>query len=134
MEWDLSGSEARVGQLLGLGYSQKEIAFALGVSPSSVCRRVQSGARKLRLESRTELAAAFAAAAPRITATDRQLLLETLSPAELAVANLATLGQSDAEIARRRGASERTVENQLQSAYRKLGVHSCTELAARLSA
>ena len=60
--------------------------------------------------------------------------LGSLSPAERAVAWLASLGRSDAEIARQRGASARTVENQLHSAYRKLGVHSRTELAARVSA
>ncbi|HTO68628.1 MAG TPA: helix-turn-helix transcriptional regulator [Myxococcota bacterium] len=131
----LTGSEVRVAELLGLGHSEKQIAWALELSPSSVSRRIQSGARKLGMASRVELAAMFAqresAWPARLSATDG---LESLSFAERAVARLATSGRSDAEIAQQRGASARTVQNQLQSVYRKLGVHSRTELAARLFA
>ena len=146
----LSQSEAQVAQLLALGQSQKQIAYTLGLSPSSVSRRIQSGVRKLRVRSRAELAAVFASvgrggALSRLELAGEDLhvracravssdALDQLSPAERAVAGLASLGRSDAEIARQRGASARTVENQLQSAYRKLGVHSRTELAARVSA
>jgi DNA-binding CsgD family transcriptional regulator len=56
----------------------------------------------------------------------------TLTAAEAAVAREAVAGRSNAEIARRRGSSPRTVANQLASAYRKLGVVSRAELAARL--
>jgi len=146
----LSRSEAQIAQLLALGHSQKQIAYTLGMSPSSVSRRIQSGARKLRVRSRAELAAVFASVARGVAVSRLRLAgdelhvqastarsmdaLDDLSPAERAVAGLASLGSSDAEIARQRGASARTVENQLQSAYRKLGVHSRTELAARVSA
>jgi DNA-binding NarL/FixJ family response regulator len=125
----MSLAESEVAELLALGHSEKEIAYQLGVSPSSVSRRVQSGARKLGLGSRAELAAAFASRGPG--RADRGGL-RPLSPAERAVAELASRGRSDEEIAQQRGASARTVENQLQSAYRKLGIHSRTELAARL--
>lgn len=54
-----------------------------------------------------------------------------LSAAERAVAQLAIEGASNAVIARRRGTSERTVANQLARLYRKLGVGSRAELAAR---
>ena len=41
-------------------------------------------------------------------------------------------GQTNAEISRARGTSPRTVSKQLDSVYRKLGVHSRGELAARV--
>jgi DNA-binding NarL/FixJ family response regulator len=56
-----------------------------------------------------------------------------LTPAETAVAELAFAGLANEEIARARGRSARTVANQLASAYRKLGVGSRAELAARLA-
>lgn len=54
-----------------------------------------------------------------------------LSPAEHAVVRLALRGLRNVDIARTRGASPRTVRNQLAAAYAKLGVSSRTELAAR---
>ncbi len=56
-----------------------------------------------------------------------------LTDAEYDVARDAIEGFSNAEIARRRGRSARTVANQLASIYRKLGVTSRAELAAILS-
>jgi DNA-binding NarL/FixJ family response regulator len=60
------------------------------------------------------------------------VLPETLSSAERAVAAAALRGCSDAEIARERGSSPRTVANQLARAFRKLEVRSRAELAAKL--
>jgi DNA-binding NarL/FixJ family response regulator len=59
-------------------------------------------------------------------------LPETLSSAERAVAAAALRGCSDAEIARERGSSPRTVANQLACTFRKLEVRSRAELAAKL--
>lgn len=56
-----------------------------------------------------------------------------LTDAEHEVARDAIDGLSNAEIARRRGRSARTIANQLASIYRKLGVTSRCELAALLS-
>jgi DNA-binding CsgD family transcriptional regulator len=56
-----------------------------------------------------------------------------LSAAEREVAQLVLASQSDAAIARARGTSRRTVENQLRSIYRKLGVSSRWELVAKLA-
>jgi DNA-binding CsgD family transcriptional regulator len=56
-----------------------------------------------------------------------------LTPAERAVASAALEGLSTVEIARRRKSSPRTVVNQLAAVYRKLGVSSRAELAARWS-
>lgn len=56
-----------------------------------------------------------------------------LTTAEAEVARLAVGGLGNGEIARRRARSARTVANQLASVYRKLGVGSRLELAARLA-
>lgn len=53
-----------------------------------------------------------------------------LTRAEREVAALAHGGLSNAEIARRRGASIRTVETQLSTVYRKLGLRSRADLVA----
>jgi DNA-binding NarL/FixJ family response regulator len=55
----------------------------------------------------------------------------SLTPAERDVALGMLRGESNAEIARRRRASARTVANQASSLFRKLGVGSRGELAAR---
>ena len=59
-------------------------------------------------------------------------LLDALSAAEREVARLVLEGNSNAAIARERGTSPRTVANQLAALYRKLGVRSRAELAARV--
>ena len=55
-----------------------------------------------------------------------------LTASEAAVVELVLGGMRTKAIAAARGVSERTVGNQLQSAYRKLGVTSRAELALRL--
>lgn len=55
----------------------------------------------------------------------------TLTPAEHDVVQRVLVGMSTDEIARARGRSPSTVTNQLSSAFRKLGVRSRAELAAR---
>jgi DNA-binding NarL/FixJ family response regulator len=59
--------------------------------------------------------------------------LERLSRAEREVVELLLSGASNAQIARQRGTSARTVANQAASIFRKLGVGSRMELAHRLS-
>lgn len=59
--------------------------------------------------------------------------VEGLTEAERAVALDAVAGSSNKEIAERRGSKVRTVANQLAAVYRKLGVASRAELAARLT-
>ena len=53
-----------------------------------------------------------------------------LSETEAMVVLLALTGQSNRSIARSRAVTERTVANQLASAYRKLGIRSRGELVA----
>ena len=57
-------------------------------------------------------------------------LPDSLSPCERDVLCAVVRGDSNREIAERRGTSERTVANQVQAIFRKLGVHSRCELAA----
>jgi DNA-binding NarL/FixJ family response regulator len=54
-----------------------------------------------------------------------------LTPSESAVAALAARGFSNADIAKRRRCSPRTVAHQLAEAYRKLNVRGTRELRAR---
>ncbi len=56
-----------------------------------------------------------------------------VTAAERVVLGLAVTGLSNAEIAERRGVSPRTVANQMESLFRKLGVHSRLELQAWLA-
>jgi DNA-binding CsgD family transcriptional regulator len=59
--------------------------------------------------------------------------LDVLTGAERDVVRRALSGVSNAEIARARKTSARTVANLLARSYRKLGVSSRRELAAKLS-
>jgi len=66
-----------------------------------------------------------------VIGADRPRTFSELTDSENAVAALAIAGHSDTEIAARRGVSKKTVANQLRQIYRKLGVVSRFELAAR---
>jgi DNA-binding NarL/FixJ family response regulator len=59
--------------------------------------------------------------------------LEGLTPAERDIAERVGRGESNAGIAAARGTSPRTVANQLQRIFGKLGVGSRTGLARRLA-
>ncbi|HVU01523.1 MAG TPA: LuxR C-terminal-related transcriptional regulator [Polyangiaceae bacterium] len=56
-----------------------------------------------------------------------------LTPVEREVLSVLVLGIKNRDIAARRGTSDRTVANQVQSIFRKLGVHSRAELSAYLA-
>lgn len=58
-------------------------------------------------------------------------ITEGLTASERVIAELVLQGQSNAEIARTRGTSVRTIANQIAAIYRKLGVGSRRELFAR---
>ena len=146
----LSRCEAQAAEFLSLGHSEKQIGYALGISSAAVSRSIRSAVRKLGLRSRAELASLFAGRAAEggcfelelggeqlaVCARERPqpLAFEPLSGAEREIATLVSSGRSDGEIARLRGASTRTIGNQLGAIYRKLGIHSRTELAARIPA
>lgn len=140
----LSGTEAAVASWARHGHPQKHIAYELGLSVGTVGGMMHRVFQKLGVRSRAELverlatpdAAAcvavegkglfvFESAPPRAT-------LAGLTPAEQQVARHAASGASNAEIARERGVSLRTVTNQLASVFDKLGVRSRAGLAALL--
>jgi DNA-binding NarL/FixJ family response regulator len=56
-----------------------------------------------------------------------------LTPAERAIADALLRGESNAEIARHRRTSPRTVANQVAALFQKLGVSSRRELVARMT-
>lgn len=62
----------------------------------------------------------------------RWSLPESLTPAERSVLAAILEGSDRAEVAALRGVSRHTVDNQLTLVFRKLGVRSREELAARL--
>ena len=61
----------------------------------------------------------------------RRRLEHELSPVEQRVAELVAAGQTNREVAAATFTSVRTVESHLGRIYRKLGIRSRTELAAR---
>ena len=82
---------------------------------------------KLGLASRVELVQRF----PPAGGCPRAGGAEALTAAEAEILALLLTGRSNAEIAAARGTSSKTVANQLYGLYRKLGVCSRAELAAR---
>lgn len=63
----------------------------------------------------------------------RASALSELTEAESEVLELVLQGLSNRAIAERRGTSRRTVANQIQSSFRKLGVSSRAELMAAIT-
>ena len=87
------------------------------------------GAEPWAERARSELAATGERARPRtLRAT------EELTPQELQLARIVAKGASNREAAERLFVSRKTVEAHLGAIYRKLGLRSRTELAARLHA
>ena len=149
--------ERSVIELLMAGSSQKTISFDLGVALSTVSAHVRFALDKLgiRLWEHAVLAAALIAvgggrpvesgsgARPGPLEPDERLVvvkvelsrevLEKLTPAEREVALLALDGLTNAQIGAQRGASVRTVANQLASVFRKLNIYGRLELIRLLS-
>jgi len=140
----LSARERQVVGFAAEGHPDKLIAYELGVTEGAVAAVLHRARRKLGLPSRTDVAAlrgALDAAADQFELTPGVEVLTapsvvvppTLTAAEAEVARAVLRGESNAEIARVRRVSERTVRNQLSSIFEKLDVGSRAELAARLS-
>src|SRR5688572_32550121 len=81
-------------------------------------------ARRMTFVGGDHIVLSFPLDAPEVPAS--------LTQAERAVALLVLDGRTDAEIATARGVSKRTVANQIAAVFRKVGVSSRVELAARL--
>ena len=114
----VSDRERVVAEHAALGKSNKLIAYELGIAESTVATHLSAVRRKVGARSRVEL-----------IGNGVSLGLHDLTPAEHAVAIDVLAGLSNAEVARKRGRSRRTIANQLAAIYRKLGIHSRVELA-----
>lgn len=144
----LSRRERQVAAYLGMGRSQKEIAYLLGISAGAVSNTTRRAAEKLGLGGVAELASFFAPnglrarleqfeiGGEKLLVTSAPLLdasaLELLTDAEREVALDLLRAATVSEIALRRDSSPLTVESQVKALYTKLGVGSRIELAARL--
>ncbi|MGC1864515.1 MAG: LuxR C-terminal-related transcriptional regulator [Methylocystis sp.] len=146
----LTQRERQIAEYIGMGYSTKEIAYVLGVSDATIINTAARTQNKLCLSSRAEVASFFAPNGLRqklteVAVKDERLLVgayplidpesvSCLTETEREVAAQIIAGSTNSDIAERRGLSERTVANQVQSIFVKLHVHSRAELAARLQA
>src|SRR5262249_241331 len=132
--WLLSKREREAVERVGRGYSNKQIAYELGVSTGTVARHLSQAAVKLGSRSRLEMLRAVRAegAAFKRFATVGSEAVRQLTSAERQVMEQALAGLSNHAIAQLRGSSRRTVANQLASVYRKLQVNSRSELAVLL--
>jgi len=133
----LTAAERRVlGRALE-GCANKAIAIDLRLAGSTIAGYLAAAARKLGVGSRVELIATCrrdATRAPPHVGAPEELTaasIARLTPAENDVVQGLLSGRSNAEIAARRRRSPRTVANQIASIYRKLGVASRFDLAAR---
>lgn len=141
----LTPRQRQVAHLVASGYSNKDIAYDLGLSSSVVSTHVAAVLRRLGFRRREELVAAFPAGDMSATTAAigddtiavaskpaEPLPIDGLSPAEQEIMAEVVRGRSDREIANRRGVAPRTVANQLRSVFRKLGVQSRVELVAKV--
>jgi DNA-binding NarL/FixJ family response regulator len=144
----LTSQERVVLPYAALGASNKEIAFALGLSTVSVGTAVSRLVRKLRCRRRSDLVA-FAnptraqdlwlavgdgeVGVLSVAHVVRSPAASRLSRGERAIANLVVAGQSNAAIALSRGTSQRTIANQLHNIFDKLEVGSRGELVRLLT-
>ncbi len=138
----LGPRERMVAHYLGLGASNKEIAFSLGLPMGSVPALVRNVVRKLGGRHRSDVIGFADGTALRVTVgeenvdvllSDAQADHPSLTPEERAILPHLIRGASNAEIARARGTARKTVANQLHAIYAKLGGGSRTEIVARIT-
>jgi DNA-binding CsgD family transcriptional regulator len=156
----LTQREAQVTAFTVQGYSDKHIAYTLGIARSTVAGYLADAMWKLGFRSRLELMRALRSPALAVAAGDAPLiaprgeliaqelpngavaldvlpastasLMAKLTPAQARVVQLALQGRSDLEIARALGRSRHTVSNLLRAAYAHLGIGRRCELATLL--
>jgi DNA-binding NarL/FixJ family response regulator len=116
---ELTENERAAVDLCGEGLSSKHVAYALGIAESSVSRHLNLAALRLGFRDRTALVR-FAGQVTRSgpMTSDR---LASITQAERSVLQMICQGKSNRAIADARGASERTVANQVVSLLRKTG-------------
>lgn len=123
----LSALETHATELSARGLTGKMIAYALGITPSSVSRLLWGAALKLGVGTRTRLVqlvarllavGPFPERDPKLTAAERDVL------------SLVRLGWTNKAIGVARGRSERTIANQVAALLRKMKQPSRRALAA----
>lgn len=144
----LTPAERRVVQLIVLGRTNKEVAYALGLSQSTVSTHLKQAVEKLRVSSPTDLIRLFhhvRGASSReldppapsgltiLTADEEDDAVEALTLAEREVLGWVGRGLTNEQIAAVRGTSPRTVANQISAVFRKTNASSRRELAGRPS-
>lgn len=138
----LDSRERTVAHYLGLGASNKQIAFALGLPMGSVAALVRGAVRKLGGRHRSDVIGFAEAKALRVRIGSEDVdVLESdvyadhpsLTTEERAILPHLIRGASNADIARARGTREKTVANQLHAIYTKLGGGSRAEIVARIT-
>lgn len=140
----LSKTEAIVAGWAARGHSDKLIAYELGMASGTVSAHLARVFKKLGVRTRAEMVRQLRAPSD-VTKLDlpngadvlvfsapaTQLRAPELTENERAIAEDVGRGVRNADIARRRNVSERTVAKQLTRIYEKLGVTSRVELARR---
>ncbi len=141
----LSPRERTVLKMAASGDAMKLIAFAIGVNEATVASYFASARTKAGFATRSEAIFWINRIRSGELVMRRKgcvLALATplgpplpgpLTDAERGVVSLAAAGLSNGAIATARRVSERTVANQLASAFRKLGVGSRFELTSQWS-
>ncbi|MFT3926454.1 MAG: helix-turn-helix transcriptional regulator [Myxococcales bacterium] len=114
----LSPSEATVLDQSIRGLSGKQVAYATGLREARISEYLATAATKLGFRTRQEL---VRVASSMRFAGDHQLIDAGLTEAEWEVLRHVKDGLSNAEIARTRAASIRTVEHQVASILKKTG-------------
>jgi len=123
---------AAVASLVAAGVPQKIIAFELGIPQGSVYGHVAHLKAMFGESSTVRLVRRLRERERAREATADTGALDDLPPAERFVAEGVLRGLSTLQLAQLRGRSVRTVENLLGRAYRRLGVSSRKELAAKI--
>ena len=142
----LSAREREIVLMAAKGMSQKEIGTELGVSRSTVASTLSFALTKLGLRRSREIPSIWRSMegeAVSVRMDDNlELLLciergsgeappSALSKAEREVMEELVRGKTNAQISELRGVAERTVANQVASIFKKLGLNSRQELAAK---
>lgn len=114
----LSAAEVQTLTLAARGLTNKLVAYGLGISPVAASRRLETIALKVGVMSRSDLVrvASILTRDPRSQAPDA-----VLTASEREVLELIQSGLTNAEIARMRSRSVRTVANQVASLLEKTG-------------
>lgn len=123
----LSAAEVQTLTLAARDLTNKLVAYGLGISPAAASRRLEKIARKVGVMSRSDLVrvASILTRDPRSEAPDA-----VLTASEREVLQLIQTGLTNAEIARMRSRSVRTVANQVAALLEKTGCISRRGLTA----